>query len=71
MKKNPADNRSSIVPVSRGRRAFLRGISGSGLVVGSLLVGADAVADEPRGVESEEGYRENGHIRRYYELSRF
>lgn len=70
--KNPADDHGRrIAPVSRSRRAFLRGISGSGLVVGSLLVSADADAEEPRSVESEEGYRENGHIRRYYELSRF
>ncbi|MEF2545863.1 hypothetical protein VQ045_01645 [Aurantimonas sp. E1-2-R+4] len=69
---NLPDNRKrGAATVSRSRRAFLRGVSGSGLVVGALVVGADAGAEETLSDGGEEGYRENAHIRRFYELSRF
>ena len=69
---NLPDNRKrGAATVSRSRRAFLRGVSGSGLVVGALVVGADAAAEETLSDEGEAGYRENAHIRRFYELSRF
>jgi len=67
----PDNPKRGAAAVSRSRRAFLRGISGSGLVAGALVVGGDARAEEPLSDGGEEGYRENAHIRRFYELSRF
>ncbi len=72
MTDNHPDNpKRGAATVSRSRRAFLRGVSGSGLVVGALVVSADAGAEETLSDGGEEGYRENAHIRRFYELSRF
>lgn len=65
------DRKLRTAAVAPSRRAFLRGVSGSGLALGALVVGADAEASEPSDSEPQDGYRENEHILRYYQLSRF
>lgn len=53
------------------RRAMLRGLPAAGLAVGSLAIAQPAEAHAEKPGPDADGYEENDHIRRYYELNRF
>lgn len=57
------------------RRSFLKGaavVSGAAVIAPAAAVAAEpAVAVEATPVAGDKGYKENGYIRKYYDLARF